>query len=210
MTIKQLYNKFQTPDNLQKHMLRVGALASLLTTNWKGKRINKKALVLACLLHDICKPVNFKPETQAKFNMPKIPVKKLESMQSFIKTNFGSDEHWATVKAARFFKAGSGCIKILKNLKWHFIPRLIKEKDLESLIAIYCDMRIGPKGVLTLSQRVKDLEKRRGGKDFSQLENYGLKLEQAVAGLTAVDPDSVTDKQLNLYFDKLLKVPVQG
>ena len=57
MEIKEVYEKFQTPQNLQEHMLRVGALADILTHNWIGENINKTAIVQAGLIHDIAKPM---------------------------------------------------------------------------------------------------------------------------------------------------------
>jgi len=41
MTVKQIYNQYLIPPNLQKHMLRVAALSLVLTENWKEDGLDK-------------------------------------------------------------------------------------------------------------------------------------------------------------------------
>ena len=53
MNIIDLYNKYHLPENLQIHMLRVAACSNLVIENWRGKEIDKDAIIRVCLLHDM-------------------------------------------------------------------------------------------------------------------------------------------------------------
>ena len=53
MNVKQAYHKYKVPQNLQKHMLRVAAIAEIITSSWLGNNINKNTIILACLFHDV-------------------------------------------------------------------------------------------------------------------------------------------------------------
>ena len=53
MKIIDIYNKYYLPENLQMHMLRVAACSNLIIDNWKGKELDKEAIIRVCLLHDM-------------------------------------------------------------------------------------------------------------------------------------------------------------
>jgi len=205
MNIKQIYKKYQTPQNLQKHLLRVGALASILTDNWLGPKIHKAAIIQAALLHDLAKPMNFNLHKQAQFGMSPADIKKLEKLQSYLRNKFGTDEHLAAIKITQSLKCPPNTVRIISNLDWENIPRLRKNNDFESLIAVYCDMRIGPKGILSLEERLADLKKRVGSKNLKKHLKNGQALEKLIAKQVPISPHSITNGQLNLLFDKLLK-----
>ena len=46
--------------SLQLHMYRVTAVASRIVDNWKGQNLDKKEIIIACLLHDIGNIIKFK------------------------------------------------------------------------------------------------------------------------------------------------------
>jgi putative nucleotidyltransferase with HDIG domain len=203
MTTKQIYEKCMVPKNLQEHMLRVAALAEIILENWTGKKVNKNAIVQACLFHDIAKPMTFELAKQAQFGMSAYDIKKLGKLQKQLKSRYGTDEHHAVVEICKEIKLSPTAIKLVDNLEWKRIPRLLKSNDIESLIPIYCDMRIGPKGILLLEERLHDLESRvNEGVYQSNLKN-GKQLEELIKKSTSVELDSIGNKKLNLRFNKL-------
>jgi HD superfamily phosphodiesterase len=203
MQIKKIYSRFQLPKNLQEHMLRVGGVASIIAYAWNGPLINKKSIVSACLLHDIGKPVGFDLKSQAKFGIPKLNPVKLKKMQTFIKKNFSADEHIASLKIAKSLGVDKTVLHILENLSWYNIEKLLKQKDFDILIALYADMRVGPKGVLTLEKRIKDLEKRKE-KNLSKFIKMGKKLEEKINKNTNINLSLITNNKVHRLFKKLL------
>jgi len=205
MNIRKVYEEYQVPKNLQEHMLRVGALASILTDNWLNDDIDRFSIIQACLLHDIAKPMNFDLAKQAQFGMSPAEIDKLEKLQNRLKVRYGTDEHTATVGIIKDLGCNSTTVRIVDNLEWSYIPRVMSANDIESLIAIYCDMRIGLKGILTLDDRLADLKTRAGNEDFEEHAKNGKALEGLISKYVSIEINSITDNEINDLFDGLLK-----
>jgi hypothetical protein len=208
MTIQQIYEKYSTPKNLQEHMLRVGALSKIITDNWTGKNINGQAIINACLLHDIAKPITFDITKQAGYGMPKEDIDKLKSVQEIVIQRYGNIEHKATVGMAKDIGMKNDALRLLENLEWEYIPRLLSNNDIESVLPIYCDMRIGPKGILLLNDRFNDLKARKVTYFNANSIKDGNMLEENVKDCVSLNLDSITDAQLNILFPELLKLEI--
>lgn len=202
MRISQLYDEYMVPKNLQEHMLRVGALAKIITENWKGEEVDKKAIVQACVFHDIAKPMTFDLAKQAQFGMTPEDIKKLGVLQEHLKSKFGTDEHRATVEICKEIGLGQTSVRLVDNLEWKYIPRLLEQNDFAALIPIYCDMRIGPNGIVTLDKRLNELKMRTnfGGFDAKNASS----LEELIKTKVNIDVDLVTDEQINQLAENLL------
>ncbi len=193
MKISQIYTAYMIPKNLQEHMLRTASFAMILLENWIGESVEKEAIVQACVLHDIAKPMDFDLAKQAQFGMSQDEIDELEKLQIRLKRDYGDNEHQATVKICKKVGCTSTAVILVNNLKWSYVPRLMAKNDILSLIPIYCDMRIGPKGILSLDERIEDLKKREGNKDSEEKATNGRKLEALVTENTSLDLNSITD-----------------
>ena len=160
MTIKNIYNKYWIPQNLREHMLRVGTLASIITENWTGEDIDRSAIVIAALLHDIAKPINFDLAKQAQFGMTPKEIANPSKHQSLLKKKFGDDEHSAVIRISQSLGCSKTTVRIIDNAEWKTLSMLMEDQDIESLIVIYCDMRIGLHGILSFSERLEELKTR--------------------------------------------------
>lgn len=203
MDTQQIYAKYMIPLNLQQHMLRVASLAKVILENWKGIAVNKDDIIQACLFHDIAKPMKFDLAKQAQFGMSASEIAKLDQLQRHLIANYGEDEHHATVEIFKEIGCTASAVNIVDNLEWSYIPKLLEKNDLVSLIPIYGDMRIGPKGILTLKQRLDDLKARTGE---SEHEENGVRLESIIRENVTIDLDSINDAQINANFDALEKL----
>ena len=67
--ILEIYKEHNVMPNLQEHMLRVAAVASLICDNCTEK-LNKEDIITACLLHDIGNIVQFQLSYFPEFNKP--------------------------------------------------------------------------------------------------------------------------------------------
>jgi 5'-deoxynucleotidase YfbR-like HD superfamily hydrolase len=206
MQVNEVYRDYQTPKNLQEHMLRVAALASIILENWKGSNIDKDNIIKACIIHDIAKPMNFDLAKQAQFGMSEEDIEKLRQLQITIKTNFGDDEHRATIGIAKTIGCNANIIKYLDNLEWKYIPKLLEINDNNSLLPIYCDMRIGTKGILTLAERLEDLKNRTNSDEYEANVMNGNELEQLLFKNVNKDLNTITDENINQLFAKLINI----
>jgi hypothetical protein len=196
MTVKQIYSEYLLPENLQHHMLRVAGLAQIITTD--------QNVILACLFHDIAKPINFDLAKQARFGMSPADISELAGLQIRLVGKFGPDEHQATVGICREIGLNPQAVKLVDNLEWKYIPELLQLGDPVPLIPIYCDMRIGPKGILSLSQRIEDLKSRAGEEDFDSYLKNGLELEHMLQSQVSLDLNTITNADLESQFNQLL------
>lgn len=196
--IKAIYQQYHLPQTLQQHMLRVGALAALIVKNWQGPPIDKQAIIQVCLFHDIAKPMSFDYSKRNQFSPPPKQFKKLKDFQKIIKQKYGSNEHQATVKIFEAIDCSPQAIKLINNFEWHYTPRLFKSKEIESLIPIYCDMRIGPKGILSFQDRFKEIVSRRPDKkpEIVKIKPTIQKLETLLQSQTSIDLTAITNKQI--------------
>lgn len=188
------------PQKLQEHMLRVASLAKIILDHWIGSTVDKQAIIQACLFHDITKPMNFDLAKQAQFGMSADEIANLDKLQRRLRSSYGDNEHHATVEVCKEIGCSPTAITIVDNLEWSYIPSLLSKNNLVSLIPIYGDMRVGPKGILTLKQRLDDLKARTGE---SEHEQNGMQLENIISNNVSIDLNGINDEQINQNFPEL-------
>jgi len=208
MKVNQIYIHYMTPQNLQTHMLRTTSLAKVLLEFWKGVELDKNAIIQACLFHDIAKPMKFDLAKQAQYSTSEEDINKLAQLQNRIKNNYGEVEHHATVMICKEIGLSDAAINFVDNLEWSYIPRLLEANDISSLIPIYCDMRIGPKGVLPLQERLREIKERVGGDDYEDNVRNGKLLEPKITENVAIDVNAISTDQLDANFDSLLNFEI--
>ncbi len=192
--IHQIHTNFQTPKNLQEHMLRVAGLAKIITKNWTGDVINSEAIIQSCLIHDIAKPLHFDLTKQAQFGMTETEVEALDNLQKRLVTDYSPIEHQAVLKICQEIGYSADAIRLVDNLEWENVPKFLEGNDLESLIPIYCDMRISPYGIKSLSDRIDDLKTRYyGTSELEDLKRAGLKMEEVIQNHVGVDLKEIID-----------------
>jgi len=200
MTIQQIYTQFLIPQNLQQHMLRVAALAQIILENWTGKKPDTEAIVIAAALHDIAKPVTFDLAKQAEYGLSLKEIQDLANLQKMIKTKYSSQEHQALLGIAQDLGYSALTVDILDNDEWEFIPRLLSDQQIEPLIMIYADMRIGWNGILSLSERLAKLQARTAIANLEVYQKNGPKLEEMIQEKTTIDITQITNQDLESRF----------
>lgn len=197
-----------TPKNLQEHMLRVAAISKIILHNWTGPELDKKAVTVACATHDIAKPMTFDITKQAQYGASQIDIANLVKLQDFIKNNYGEEEYEAACKMCRDIGVEEKICQMVKNLGWINIPQLLKDKNTEMLVSIYCDMRIGPEGILSLIGRIKDVKGRANYEGSDNFLKNGKVLEKEIQKNVSHDLNKISDQDLNSHFDELLNTEV--
>lgn len=203
MQISEIYSKYKTLPNLQQHMLRVSAVAQKVLDNWSGIDIDKKSIIQTCLLHDIAKPITFDMQKQELYVQNVEELRLVQNCNRYLIDNYGVEEHPALLKIATEIGVNQKTIDLLNNLEWHLIGKLLEKNDVESLIPIYCDMRISPNGIVTIEQRIQDLKKRTG-KGNQQLYLDGEDLEKYINQNVSTDLNTISNQDIEEIADKLL------
>jgi hypothetical protein len=204
MTTQDLYNRYPIPKNLQAHMLRVAALAKIITDHWVGPNINQDSVVKACLFHDAGKLVKFDLNQTNMFEAGDHDLEYWRERQQEMIEKFGKEEHPATHGVVTEMGLPEATIELIEKMEWSDIDKHAENHDYEAGIAIYCDMRIGPFSLLTLSNRIANLKERRPDEDFTTFTQSGEKLEEMLQQNTSIDLNSITDDELVQSFESLL------
>lgn len=208
MNVKQAYDVYQIPPNLQKHMLRVAALSEILSKHWTGGLIDAKSLIMACIFHDMANIIKFNFNKPLLFTDEAKDAEYWKSVQKEFIDKYGAGIHQATLSIGKELGLSQPVLDLIKNLEWNNTMDVLKTKDFSSALAIYCDMRIGPHGIMSLQDRLSDLQTRNKTHDFTFIKNAAILLESTLQKHLSIDVNSIADAQLNKRFDSLLEVEI--
>lgn len=198
--IGQVYKQYQIMPQLATHMLRVAGVGKLITDSWSDRELVRRS-VIACLVHDLGNLVKFElePKYQAEWG-PK---------QEELQKKWGHDAHDATYGILRelgmeeyveFLLAESKLYETAAPSKlWPTTPK-------PALIVLYADLRVVPNGVVSIEERIADLE-RRYGKGRAE-DRWGRQLEEYIQTLTTVNVREINETSVTLLFDELLTMNV--
>ncbi len=207
MKIKTLYEKYEIMPQLATHQLRVGGIAKLITDSWKDKEMAQR-VVNACLIHDMGNIVKFdlSDQVQEKLKMMKpaeLPFWR-ERQQKY-RGLFGKNAQTATHSILRA-EGLDRYVTYLENEAQLYKMRPRREDFLiagkPAIMVLYADLRVGPKGVITMQERIEDLLERYGGERAES--KWGASLEGYIQELSAVDLVTITETLVVPLFESLL------
>lgn len=208
MNVQQIYDKYVIPPNLQKHMLRVTALSEILISNWRNNTLNQKGIVFSCLFHDMANIIKFDFDKPPLFDDEKKQVHYWKNIQKDIIKKYGTNIHNATLEICREIGLSSKILSLVNNLEWSNTSKVLENQDFESAICIYCDMRIGPFGIMKLRERLTNLQTRNMSFDFEKIQKSAILLEETLQKHIKVSLNSIEDGELNDRFMNLLMIEV--
>lgn len=206
MKISRIYEKYKIMPSLQSHMFRVTAVASIICDNFL-KPIDKNSIIAATLLHDIGNIVKFKLQFFPEFLEPKGLAYWKKVQQGFIH-KYGKDDYKVTYKILKEIGVEPKVFSLIKSMEFKKAPANAKHKDFEKKICQYSDLRVAPLGVLSLNQRLREVQNRfmrnKGisEESFSRLEEGMRKIEKQIFLQTKTTPNHVTDQKVKLLMDK--------
>lgn len=161
MDAEEVYKHFGTPKGLQDHMLWVAGLVCTLRDHWSGETVDWDSAIKAALLHDIGNVIKFDLDKFPQLlgnELPRIDFWRAEQKRLIAK--YGGDDHEATdrmldelsvrrpIREATQSKSFGNSKPTAASTNW-----LVK-------ILFYCDLRVLPDGVGTLSERVAEFRDR--------------------------------------------------
>ncbi len=140
--------------------------------------------------------------------MSESEINGLDRLQKRLRGKYGDNEHEATVGLCRDLGCDDMTVRIVNNLEWAYIPRLFSESETESLLAIYRDMRIGPRSILLLIDRLTDLKNRTNADEFEQNVANGNKLENFIQENVSINLNEISEEKIDSYFETLRNIEI--
>ena len=205
MKISEIYKKYKTMPNLQAHMLRVTAVASTICDNFQ-KPIDKSSIITTTLLHDIGNIVKFKLEAFPEFLEPG-GLEYWNSVQQEFIDKYGKNDYQTTYKILREIEVDPKVFSLIKSMEFRKAPINARHKNFEKKICQYSDLRVAPLGVLSLNERlteVQDRFMRNKGIDegkFTRLAESMRSIEKQIFSQIKIKPSYISNQKVNLLME---------
>jgi hypothetical protein len=219
MQIQEIYKKYELPPNLQQHMLRVAALAELIYQDFTdSKLINKKTVITACLLHDLGNIIKFDFD-----NFPELLGAELKNLEHWRQVKakliqeYGPDEDVATIKMVKELGVSTEVLFLVENWGFKNFSRIAQSNNWNWKLAVYCDHRISPQGLVTLEENLANKQKRyrlsrpqasHNSDQAIDLFASALAIESELAQMTSRDLQDIKLPELDASAQKLLATEV--
>lgn len=205
--LTDIYTAYNILPNLAVHQLRV---ASVAMTMLRAMGTEDDAVISACLLHDMGNIIKFRLTDFPEFLEPQGIAYWTAIKKRMIET-YGNDEHSATIAIAKEIGVSSYTMGCLEAVGFsHSIKNL--EAPLSHQMCAYADMRVGPHGILSLTERFADGKRRYADRvdrerilpsNLEELYSAAFSLEHAIFTHLPFSPKDITDREIAKYMEGL-------
>jgi len=206
ISISDTYKKYKIPSNLQEHMLRVAAVASMICDNF-SETLPKEEIVTACLLHDMGNIVKFKMNV-----FPEVfETEGLEYWQKVkdeYTNKYGTNDHIASIEIAKELRVSERILKLVDAPSFIGAPHNASGDDFGMKIVDYSDVRVYPFGVVSIEERFLDLKKRyvqhvADTPERIAFENALREIEKQIFAKCKIKPEDITNESIAPILEEL-------
>lgn len=229
-TLSKIYQLYNVPPNLAEHMLLVAALGEHLMESWIEPPIDKEILTNALLLHDIGNLIKFDLDTDWSEQMidktdylskqENHPLDYWQKKQREMIKKYGSNADEANVAIIKELIAYPKVSQLLEDHSFETLGKCLQGSDWGKKLVFYCDLRVEPRGLASVEERIRDLRKRYQHKDsqwadediYQRWLNSSLELEKQLDQHTSINLKTIKqsdfDQLVIKLADRLLEVEV--
>jgi hypothetical protein len=200
MTISELYQQYQIPNQLALHMLRVTAVGQFVMDHWTGPQLPTEAMEITLLLHDLGNIVKFKRPFMGDMAAE---ATKWEAVQDDFTTKYGQSAHDATMsiidEIEQHLPAGAVSFHSILQEARPLLDQMgygyILEHGYSSWacrVLDFADMSVAPYGIVGVDERLDDMVKR-----------YGLNSDDRIIRLRRTNMDLLEDMVQGIDLQKI-------
>lgn len=198
MKIIEIYQRYQLMPSLQLHQLRVAAVASRIAEEFKQLQVDEEAIISACLLHDLANIIKFDLNYFPEMLEPE-GLTYWQEMQKEMIQQYGHDEERATNLMVEELGLPQRVCELVRAIGFAAAEENLLSGDLAKKICAYSDMRVAPWGIVSLEERIKDLEKRypadqqeASSETFEIFAQALRQIEQQIFNYLELRPEDIT------------------
>jgi len=199
LSIGEIYKKYKIMPNLQEHMLRVAAVASLICNNF-DEPLDKEEIITACLLHDMGNIIKFNLEAFPEFLEPE-GLNYWQKVKNEYIEKYGPNENHATIEIMRELGVSGQIIKLVDQINFSLLCSHRDSHDMSIKIIHYSDGRVDPYGIVSFDERMDEAKKRyKNHKDSIQEEERrrlvvcGREIEKQIFSKCKIKPEDINDE----------------
>jgi hypothetical protein len=203
MKVSEIYAQYKILPFLQLHQLRVAAVAQEIVQHFTGM-IDKRAVVLACLFHDMGNIIKVEFDTfPESFEPQGVPY--WRHVQEDFLRRFGPDEHHATIAIAHELHLPLQVVQYIDGVGFSKLERSRDSHSYEQKIVEYADLRVAPQGVVSMNERLDEARKRYANRRtdmpadqnrYDALRAAAAEIEQQIFARTSIRPESITESSV--------------
>jgi hypothetical protein len=215
-TAQEVYSAYRIMPNLQMHQLRVAAVGKLICGNLSVP-VDSNSVVLACLFHDMGNIIKFDLDYFPDFLEPEGREYWQRVKDEFV-ARYGNDEHAATNEIAREAGLSETVRALIDDTRFSRLEAARDGSSFESKILKYADLRAGPRGILSLADRLEEGRVRYADRKSYNTpegrERHRRSAEAAVAiegqlfAGCSIRPEDINDGAAAALVEELRKYPV--
>jgi hypothetical protein len=155
LTYSSLYDRFELPPNLCRHMVEVAAVG-LYVAESINEKVNLDVLLPALLLHDLANIVKFKPPFLGEMEADQ---DHWLSVQQTMRGRYGTSAHTATITILQEMQVKPEIINLIEEMRSIAEGRNLTV-SIEARIGDYADTCVVPDGIVGFEERLTDLKLR--------------------------------------------------
>ena len=215
-TPRKVYDEYRIMPQLQLHQLRVASVAKLICDSFQ-RSIESQEVILACLFHDMGNIIKsdlgwfvnlIKPEDRPQW----------EVIKADYIARYGADSHQANVAISEELGLPETVRRLIDGISFSEMERMRDGNSFEQKVCEYADLRVGPYGVLSMTERIEDLHVRYKGKygpetpesleRRGQLEQAAYDIERQIFERSSIRPGDITDASVASLINELLEYQI--
>jgi HD superfamily phosphodiesterase len=207
--ITEIYTEYKISPNLQRHMLWVAAVATMICDNF-DESLPKEDIVTACLLHDMGNIVKYDMDVFPDFLEPE-GAEYWKKIQAEFIEKYGKDDHHANLKIVKEFNVSAKVIDCVNKISFSLTCANRDSNDIVTKIIEYSDHRVNPFGIVSYDERMEEARKRyqnRENNDFKEEERQklvacGKDSEKQIFTKCKIKPEDINDETVKPIIEKL-------
>lgn len=207
MNIIEIYKKYELPEHLKMHMLRVAACCMQILDNWISvEKVDNDSLIRIALLHDM--------GNMAKMSEEQVTNARFAKIRKEYINQYGKDDHKINIIIGKQEGLTDEELDILDRKQLKRNKEIRDSNNYILKICAYCDQRVAPTGVKSLKGRLEELQERHKNKPNGSMHNpkiakeltqYALEIEEQVMSQCTLSKDEINDESIEPYIERLKK-----
>jgi len=199
--IKLVYKKYRIMPNLAAHMFRVTAVAKIILEHLHEPLSETETahVVSACLLHDMGNIVKFDLAYFPEFLEPE-GLAYWQSVQNDFWEKYGREQHEVHKKIAEEMGVHPRTIELIEAIGVGNACETNASLDISRKICAYSDMRVGPHGIISMPERMKEFSvrykarlKESDAEKFKKSDVCLFEIEKELFSKADISPEFITD-----------------
>jgi len=199
--IGDIYSEYKIPPNLQKHMFRVAAVASMICDNF-NEPLEKDDIIASCLFHDMGNIIKYDMEYFPQYLEPE-GLEYWQKVKGDYIEKYGKNEHEATLKIIKELGLSEKILEFVDQINFSLTCNHRDSNDFNTKIINYADWRIDPHGVVSYEERLIEAEERYKNKEdlfpLEEREKFiacGKDIEKQIFAKCKIKPEDIGNKTI--------------